>query len=531
MTNFKKFSSMVLSMALIANASAVAVSAAPTVTYKYGDVNLNGVVDEQDSELLRDALWGRIQLTEVQRTVADVDGDLHVNYNDYSALNAAIADGDELGTAEFAADDSGKVLHFIGSSLSVNSTGWMASVENTASDSLFNLTEWYMDAHSNGSSMFLNPYNAEINGSDSKITYSEYMAKADLSYGSESVSAYASKYGQVSFLNTYLDKARPAVRKASRTAKNLSENDPMFGATDYSIGGTVNLLNASVTRYEDGFEFINNMSDYYGTSTAFLNQHYCTMDGVTVSYDPETDTFSYDNIDPETIEIENRDVRYTYNGKGIIGFEEYLIVTDDTIYAAMYDPEFDWLAALVKCDRATNECILAQYNPASDRATISTHYVLDEAVEEGLENPDVLVGNLDERYDPDNMVFQTVMYKNKMKVSLIGASTPANSLANGMTIIQLSNGLNNVTVADTSINAGVAMTFGNMYGNKMLQLTTPSDGVQTFAGSYNFTVGNDTFGFKGSMYNPDGTATYKSGDISESFTVKDVLGMRTASMY
>lgn len=531
MTKIKKFSAMVLSMALIANASAIAVSAAPTVTYKYGDVNLNGVVDEEDSLLLRNALWGCASLSDVQRTVADINGDLHVNYDDYTVLAAAIADGSDLGTAEFAADENGNVLHLIGSTLSVNSTGWIASVDNTASDSSFNLTEWYMDALSNGSSMFLNPYNAEISGSNSKISYSEYSAKADLSYANDSVSAFASKYGQISFTNTYLDKAKSAVQKASRTAKNLNENDPMFGPTDYSIGGTVNLLNASITRHEDGFEFINNMSDYYGTSTAFLNQHYCTMDGVTVSYDPETDTFSYDNIDPETIEIENRDVRYTYNGKGIIGFEEYLIVTDDTIYAAMYDPEFDWLAALVKCDRATNECILAQYNPASDRATISTHYVLEEAVEEGLANPDVLVGNLDERYDPDNMVFQTVMYKNKMKVSLIGASTPSNSLANGMTIIQLSNGLNNVTVADTSVDAGVVMTFGNMYGNKMLQLTTPSGGVQAFAGSYNFTVGNDTFGFKGSMYNPDGAATYKSGDISESFTVKDVLGMRTAAMY
>ena len=87
----------------------------------------------------------------------------------------------------------------------------------------------------------------------------------------------------------------------------ISKDADLFKATDYSVGGTVELLNASITRKEEGFEFCNNISKNTGTSNSFLGHKYANIDGAEFWFDEETSSFIIKGIDEDSIEFINED--------------------------------------------------------------------------------------------------------------------------------------------------------------------------------------------------------------------------------
>ena len=129
-----------LTSILTATSMTVSLSAATTAnTYFLGDVNLDGVIDEQDSNLLRSALWGQASLTDVQRTVADINGNLHVNYEDLFKLYNVIYNGEETSEVTVNADEDGNITHLLNdnSALEVDANGWTATVAITNTGASF----------------------------------------------------------------------------------------------------------------------------------------------------------------------------------------------------------------------------------------------------------------------------------------------------------------------------------------------------------------------------------------------------------
>ena len=185
-----------LTAILTATSMTVSLSAETTAnTYLLGDVNLDGVIDEQDSNLLRSALWGQASLTDVQRTVADINGDLHVNYEDLFKLYNVIYNGEETSEVTVNADEDGNITHLVNgnSALEVDANGWTATVANTNTGASFkavNLTRgsWFktsayaLDAVADGSKLFLNPYNAKISNDYATMKYSAYGSSSDVYY-------------------------------------------------------------------------------------------------------------------------------------------------------------------------------------------------------------------------------------------------------------------------------------------------------------------------------------------------------------
>lgn len=530
----KKMIALLTAILSVAGTAVSISSSATSVTHLSGDVNLDGVVDIEDGILLRNALWGQASLNDVQRTVADVNGDLHVNFVDLIYLNNIINGNASSTEITVDADENGNVNHFLNgnSALSIDANGWTANVDNSNGSS-FQTSAYSMTAKSNGSNMFLNPFFASINNDNASLKYNPYIASSEVNYDDGKITANVLNNGYISINDTYFKNSKSVVQKAGETLNYISKDADLFKATDYSVGGTVELLNASITRKEEGFEFCNNISKNTGTSNAFLSHKYANIDGAEFWFDEETSSFIIKGIDEDSIEFINEDVRNSYNGKENVDFNEVSVVTDDYIYGLMYDPTCDWMCALVRYDRDNGECVLAQYTEAGDRATIATHYAQDGIVDEGLANPDLLIEYLDELYDPDNMVFQTVMYRNKMKVALVGGINDSYATDNGITFTQTRLGLNIIQAAKSDEDTGTTITFGNLYGNEIFTMSNESGGIEKFSNNMTYKVGSDSFAtdISESLFSADKDITYTSGDVSETFTIRNLLNQRTATMY
>lgn len=536
-----------LTAILTATSMTVSLSAETTAnTYLLGDVNLDGVIDEQDSNLLRSALWGQASLTDVQRTVADINGDLHVNYEDLFKLYNVIYNGEETSEVTVNADEDGNITHLLNdnAALEVDANGWTATVANTntgASFKAIDLTKgsWFktsayaLDATADGSRLFLNAYNANISNDYATMKYSNYGSSSDVTYSDGKISARLFNNGYMSFNDTYLNNSTSIMQKAAKTFSYISKDDEMFQPTDYSVGGKVQLINSAIGRTEDGFEFFNSISENTDTSYAFLGHKYASMDGVEFWFDPDTSEFTFSGVDEANVEINYQQVRNSYNGATIVPFNEISLVTDKYIYGLMYDPTCDWMCAFVRYDKTNGECTLAQYTAAGDRATIGTYYMLDGVVEDSLNHLDMMVENLDERYDPEGMVFETVMYRTNMKACIVGGINDSYRTDNGLTFTQTRSGLNILQLANSDKDAGTTVTFGKAYGSEILSFTNHAGGIEKFGNNMTYKVGSDSFktDVTDSLFSPEKDITYSSGDISETFTINSLLDNRTATMY
>lgn len=525
-----------LTSILTATSMTVSLSAATTAnTYLLGDVNLDGVIDEQDSTLLRSALWGQASLNDAQRTVADINGDLHVNYEDLFKLYNIIYNNEETSEVVINADENGNIARLLNdnSALAVDANGWTADVTNSNTGSWFKTSAYTLTAGADNSKLFLNPYCANISNDFASLKYSNYGSSSDVTYDDGKISAKLFNNGYMSFNDTYLNNSTSIIQKSADTFKYISKDDAMFQPTDYSVGGTVQLINSSIARTEDGFEFYNSISKNTDTSYSFLGHKYASMDGVEFWFDPDTKEFTVSGVDEEKIEINYQQVRDSYNGATIVPFNEITLVTDQYIYGLMYDPTCDWMCAFVRYDKTNGECTLAQYTAAGDRATIGTYYMLDGIIEDSLVNLDMMVENLDECYDPEGMVFETVMYTTKMKACIVGGINDSYRTDNGLTFTQTRSGLNILQFANSDKDAGTTVTFGKAYGSEILSFTNHAGGIEKFGNSMTYKVGSDSFktDITDSLFSADKDITYGSGDISETFTVSELLKNRTAKMY
>lgn len=67
-------------------AATTTTTAAASVTYKTGDINGDGKINDEDNTLLQQAINGTITLTDAQRAAADINGDGKINSADDAAM-------------------------------------------------------------------------------------------------------------------------------------------------------------------------------------------------------------------------------------------------------------------------------------------------------------------------------------------------------------------------------------------------------------------------------------------------------------
>lgn len=515
----KKFAAVIAAISMLSTSLTFTSASAASVSYKLGDVNLDGVVDEQDSDMLRQSLWGRTKLTEVQRTTADVNGDLHVNYKDLTAVIEMCNGKTRSADIQIDVDENNNVLHYINNNpaLSVSSTGWMANVTNSANNSNLEVSPYTFSYSSNGSKMMLTPWGADFSKGSSGIYFSNYGTSAISKFKDGLFTTYYSPDGKIYDYNSYLSKNECGImRKIANFFANTSVDDQLFAPSDYGMNGTVHLAGADVTKLENGYEFINNISDE--TVYSFLGHDFAVMDDVTFYY--RDGEFTFEGIDESSIET-------IYTGQRD-GYEEIAVITDRYIYGLMYEPPFDMMAAFVRYDRLKDEAALAQYTSIVDMATVSIHYAQEGVVEYGLEHPELMVKWLDDYYDPDHMVFETIMYSQGMKCIQVGKMNDAYKIYDGLTYTQLPTGVN------TIVKNHEDETSTLMFGSGIFNISNNSGGAFTTRGIYQYTSGGDTFMTtpgNDTLYSPDANITYAYNGGAANFKVTDVLNNRTPSMY
>lgn len=519
MKHIRKITAFFTAVTLLSSTAVTA--GAAKITCKAGDVNLDGIVDTADAEILRNALWGQETLTAAQRTAADVNGDLHVDFNDLTEVNDIISGAAEAKEISFDADDNGNVLHYLNGNenIEIVSDGWQGAFSNAASGSVTDFSNYYMNLTNSAAELKINPWGVGAKDGTSEIYYSQYGVSSKTDFADGSFSTYRSADGNIYDKNSYLlNNESLVVRRTSEFFANTSENNDVFAPTDYGMNGTVHLVNADITKLENGYEFINNISDY--TVYSFLGSDFAVMDDVTFHY--ADGKFTYEGIDPESIVTEcvgERD-----------GYAEIALITDRYVYGLMYEYAYDFMAAFVRYDFETGEAALAQYTPSVDLATVSIHYAQEGVVEYGLEHPELMVKWLDDYYDPDHMVFETVMYRQKMKCVQIGKMNDAYKIYDGLTFTQLPTGVNTVVKNHGSENSTL------MFGSGIFNISTNNCGVFNTGNIYQYTAGTESFtvvSLDGSLYSAASPVTYKNtaDSTSEAFTVSSLLKQKTATMY
>lgn len=523
----KKVKRLFAALCAVSIISAAPLSVSADVSsFRMGDLNGDGAVTSADADLLRNALWGKGKLSDVQRCVADLNGDLHVNDKDLQAINALIKAGGTSDEILLNADAAGNVSYYADEAgiLGVKYNGWAADIINGASGSKTLVTPSYLSYSSGKDSMFINPYGASFSGDSSKLFYDGNTAASNMKYKGGSVSAYASKDGHFSVTNSFIKNSKSLVKKATDYLSYASQNDAVYAPTNYGVGGTVQLMNAQVIRHEDGYEFINDISAINPTSHSYLTHKYAEMDGVEFYYHEDINDFTFTGVDESKIQFIQRDERE--------GYEEIALVTDEYIYGLMYEVGADYMAAFVRYEFKTGEAVLAQYTSIVDMATIAVHYSQDGVVEYGMEHPELLIKWLDDYYDPDNLCFQTVMYSQQMKCVQIGKMDDHYKIYDGITYIQLPIGLNQFTANHEGTDT--TLSFGRIFGTEVFQMSNPESSVTRSGNAVTYAVGDDSLTMNradGLLYDPAGNIQYKYSGGSASFKVDDILKLRTPSMY
>lgn len=510
-----------ITAAVMLSTSALTVSA-DSRAYKTGDVNLDGVVNSEDATLLRKALWCQVSLSDLQRTVADVNGDLHVTFADYTALNDICSGKAESADIVVDADENGNVSHYLNNnpSLEVSSTAWSTKVTDSTTGSSILASPYTFNYSNSAGKLELTSFGAGISGGPSSIYYSKYGVTSSSLFSNGSFATHYTSNGTIYDNNSFLtNDSSKLVRKVANVFANTSADADIFGNSDYSDGGTVQLVYADVTRNGNTYEFSNYLGDTPVYST--LSRHDASIDGVTFHY--ENGDFTYEGIDEDSVVLKNVGVRAcnTYEGEHYV---ELALYTDTCIYGVMYEPVFDMMAALVRYDYDTNEAALVQYVSSVDFSVVSTFNPQDWVLDYVTEHPENTVQYFDDYYDPDHLVFETVMYRQNMKVVQVGKMNEAYKIYDGLTFTQLPTGVNTIVNNHDGENSTL------MFGKGIFNISVNAGGVFNTSNIYSYTVGGDSLtmmNFDGSLYSGATSITYKGAN----FSVNKLLSQRTPTMY
>jgi len=541
MKNFKRFTALFSSLAIMASMSAISASASNAQTFRYGDVNMDGNVDLKDLSALKLGVYGFRTLSDAQRIVSDVNGDYHVNMADILSLTAHCLGGRQItGETTIYFDENGNVANYLNGNenLTVNSNGYNADVLNSATQSTISLSPNYFSAKSadGSASSFISPWYSEVSyntGDTSSATgISDHYNSARTSYGNKNVGAGMASNGDIHITNDFFaeEQTAPFMQKAYQRIQNISKNDPLF-QSNMGIDETVQLVNAEITKRADGVEFFN-----YNTNDpvhAFMADSYIEIDGVRFSY--SDGQFTIDGIPQENIGLLNTVSVSNSDGH----FDELAVVTNTegnrVLYGMMYSTDYNSMAALVKLRLDMDEeATVVQYIKPADMATTINFYLKDGILEQAFANPDEMVTLCDNEYDPEQLVFQTVGFRRGSKTSLFGKMNERYQITDGVTFMQTGSEPSiKVSHADTAStikfspeNSNFSLLStqaGYSYG-----ITSSDDTISYTSGSESFTVSKAD---QNQYYTPDSNITYTFGDTSETFTANQVLSQRIPTLY
>ena len=538
----KKVISVLSTLAVAASMTSFAASAAESNTYKLGDVNMDGVVNSADLQLTKLGMLYLRPLSATQKKLADINGDRHVNLVDVVALtNHCLGRNtiDEEVTVYY--DENGNVAEYLGGNdaLKVDSNGYTAYVNNAVNDSVIGLSDYVFQHKSTDATTSVSPWCTELNYKGeiastnvSNNDYYQSISTVENETG-KTIGASRNAWGYIGFTHDYIaEETAPFMTKTYRYLKNANVNDALFSTTGYGVDETVGLVNAEVTKRENGIEFVNHVSD--DTVNAFMADDYVTIDGVTISY--KDGEFTVEGINEDEIELRHT-MTVTVPRMGT--FDEIAVVTNTPgqryVYGLMYDTGSQSMAALVKVRLDKNaEATVIQYSKPSDMATTINFYPKDWVLEQAFANPDEMVTLFDNEYDPNRMVFQTVHFPRMTKNALIGAINARYQITNGFTYKQTAG---NVTVAATHDQMSTTVAFNNANDNFTLENTTAGrkTGISSTDAAMTYTQGGESFTIAKAdanrYYTPNSSVTYTYGEETSSFTPAEVLDLRTPTLY
>ena len=535
MKNTKKVIAFLSSLSLLVSASAFQASAAQLTqkTFKLGDVDLDGDIDLNDLTAMKKGVLWLSSLNDTQKRTADINRDGHVNLLDLTLFKLGMAGAyDMSGEVTVNYDENGNAAEYINSNsdLRITSDSYNAKVDNASNGSSLALSNYslsYADSSGNASAM-ISPWYSEVNlktaDSALKMGTNDYCTNAKTVYSDgTAIGINTSAWGAINVTHDPMSaETAPFMRKTYDFFTNTNRNDDVFTQTGYGLDETVRLINAEVTKRENGIEFVNHVSDE--TVNSLMGDDFVTIDGVTLTY--KDGEFTVDGIAEDEIEL--------LHTMTIGQYDEIGIITNTPgsryVYGLMYDKDSQSMAALVKVRLDKNaEATVIQYSKPADMATTINFYPKDGVVERAMANPDEMVTLFDTQYDPEHLVFQTVHFPRKTKNLLAGSLNARYQITNGITYKQ--------TAADTSIKlsyASTASTLAFNCTNDSFSITNNEGGtpvsIASSADSMKYTIGSESFA-TAKYYAPNSDITYTYGEQSETFTPAAVLSQHTPFMY
>lgn len=497
-------------------------------SYLLGDVSLDGKLDESDEDLFLKSLWNQNKLSDLQRTVADVDGDGHVTYQDFVKLRLMILSNSEA-TVVVDANEDGSVNHFLNGNraYSISSNDWSTTLTNSNTDSVIQATPYSLSSRSDTGALSLSAWGANLSGGNSNIYHSPYGTSVTTKMKDGAFSTYVSGdylYDRNSFL---LNDSDRLVRKSAEFFANTRLSDSLFAPADYSDGSTVQMLFADVTKNGDAYTFNNYISDNETVHTV-LGTHDAEIEGVKFHF--ENGEWSIDGLDPEDIETQVSGHRVAVSSYGSTDYDELAVFTPDYIYGIMFEPAADRLAALVRLNRKTEEAALVQYTTATQSVVVSTFILQDWVLPFVLENPDKTVEYFDNFYDEDHIVFETAFYGRQQKYIQIGRMNSRYQIYDGLTFIQNAAGNNQIVKNHGSEKN--TLVFNPV--TNILNVLTSTCGIQQSSDACIYTIGAESLTVPvadGKLFSPDSVVTYTEPNGTVDFTVDKLMSAKTPVMY
>ncbi len=532
MKTMKKITAVLSSLVLLGSMAAVQAGAAYTETYQHGDLNQDGIIDCRDLVLFKKGLFHLTPLTDVQKKIADINQDGYVNLTDLSLLKLHCAGIKNIDSnVVITYDENGNAVALLNNNenLLVSSNGFTAQITNTATQSLTEVSRNALSWHNadDTANTFLSAWNSELkyqsNTANAILNISPYYTAVKTVYSDTAINTGFSGWGNININHDAIKQDNaPFMRNTANYFSNANSNDALFADSSYGVDDTIALVNAEVTKRENGIEFVNHVSN--DTVYSFMADDYVTIDDVKISY--ADGKFTVEGIADENIAL--------LHTMTVGQYDEIAVMTNTPgnrlIYGLMFDTASQSMAALVKVRVDQNmEATVIQYSKPADMATTINFYPKDYVFETAMNDPDQMVTLFDNDYDPDHLVFQTVHFPRKTKNTLAGSLNARYQITNGFTFKQTA-GANSIkttyentaqTLAFNQADAGFTLsTTENGY-----TLSAVSDGTTSI-----YTNGNEAFALTGN-YQPNAEVIYTSDGISEAFTPNAVLAQHSPVLY
>lgn len=495
--------------------------------YLLGDVNLDGKLDTSDEDLLLKSLWNQNQLSDLQRTLSDVDSNGHVTYSDFLNLKLMVLENSETFVSVDANAD-GSVNHFLkgNRAYSIVSTDWGSKLINSNTDSVIQATPYSLNNHTKSGCLSLSAWGSTLSGGNSNIYHSPYGTSVNTKMEDGEFSTYVSGdyiYDRSSFL---LNDSNSLVRKCAQFFANTHMSDSLFAPADYSDGSTVQMLFADVTKNGVTYTFNNYISEHETVHTV-LGTHDAEMDGVNFHF--ENGEWTIDGLNPEDIETQVSGHRVAVSSYGSTEYDELAVFTPDYIYGIMFEPAADRFAAFVRLNRKTEEASLVQYTTATQSVVVTTFGLQDWVLPFVTENPDKTVEYFDNFYDEDHIVFETAFYGRKQKYIQLGRMNSRYQIYDGLTFIQNAAGTNQIVK-----NHGSEKNTLVFNSTDILNVLTSACGVQKSSDSCTYIIGDESMTvpvIDGKLFSPDSTVIYTEPNGTVDFTVNELMQSKTPVMY